>query len=255
MANNLRNFEQKIGLGRGSVNVSDEYRSVHFAPPGYRRSRTVTHIDFRTGNPLRSAPTPSGNSTYVRNIGHRVRERSRLRKEPTPHAPNRALSRREPFPNPTAWTPDLDALEVQAVFRVGKPPVHAMTSGKGRFLDITSRQLGRLAAVGAGAPVLPGLLPPSRAAAGVPPAGTWGDQGDGTYVNPILPGDFSDWDCIRRTLGGAVDDVTRTGPELNRNRMNSLGRRQGQPVLLQPRRKRLSLVRRHLPAHLGRTPR
>jgi hypothetical protein len=37
---------------------------------------------------------------------------------------------REPFPNPTAWTPDFDALEVQAVFRVGKPPVHAMTSGK-----------------------------------------------------------------------------------------------------------------------------
>ena len=26
---------------------------------------------------------------------------------------------------------------------------------------------------------------------------TWGDQGDGTYQNPILPGDYSDLDCIR----------------------------------------------------------
>ncbi|KOV61409.1 hypothetical protein ADL01_31130 [Streptomyces sp. NRRL WC-3618] len=101
--------------------------------------------------------------------------------------------------------------------------------------------------------MLPGLLPQSRAAAATPPAGTWGDQGDGTYVNPVLPGDFSDWDCIRvgadyygitstfgyspgvavlhstdlvnwRTLGGAVDDVTRIGPELNWDRMNRFGR-------------------------------
>jgi hypothetical protein len=27
--------------------------------------------------------------------------------------------------------------------------------------------------------------------------GKWGDQGDGTYINPILPGDFSDPDVIR----------------------------------------------------------
>ncbi|MEW2118808.1 family 43 glycosylhydrolase [Streptomyces sp. NPDC005474] len=120
-------------------------------------------------------------------------------------------------------------------------------------MDITRRQLGRLAAVGTGALLLPGLLPQSRAAAATPPAGTWGDQGDGTYVNPVLPGDFSDWDCIRvgadyygitstfgyspgvavlhstdlvnwRTLGGAVDDVTRIGPELNWDRMNRFGR-------------------------------
>ena len=26
---------------------------------------------------------------------------------------------------------------------------------------------------------------------------TWGDQGDGTYRNPVLPGDYSDIDCIR----------------------------------------------------------
>lgn len=119
-------------------------------------------------------------------------------------------------------------------------------------MDITRRQFGRLAAAGTGAFVLPGLLPPSAAAA-VPPAGTWGDQGDGTYVNPIIPADLSDWDCIRvgadyygitstfgyspgmavlhstdlvnwRTLGGAVDDVTRIGPELNWDRMNRYGR-------------------------------
>ncbi|MEH0554607.1 MULTISPECIES: family 43 glycosylhydrolase [unclassified Streptomyces] len=120
-------------------------------------------------------------------------------------------------------------------------------------MDFTRRQLGRLAAVGAGALVLPGLLPSSRAAAATPPAGTWGDQGDGSYVNPVLPGDFSDWDCIRvgadyygitstfgyspgmavlhskdlvnwRTLGGVVDDVTRIGPLLNWDRMNRFGR-------------------------------
>ena len=126
-------------------------------------------------------------------------------------------------------------------------------SPKDRIVDITRRQLGRLAAVGTGALLLPGLLPASRAAAAVPPAGTWGDQGDGTYVNPIIPADLSDWDCIRvgndyygitstfgyspgmavlhskdlvnwRTLGGAVDDVTRIGPELNWDRMNRYGR-------------------------------
>lgn len=25
----------------------------------------------------------------------------------------------------------------------------------------------------------------------------WGDQGDGTYINPIIPSDYSDIDCIR----------------------------------------------------------
>lgn len=25
----------------------------------------------------------------------------------------------------------------------------------------------------------------------------WGDQKDGTYRNPVLPGDYSDLDCIR----------------------------------------------------------
>jgi beta-xylosidase len=123
-------------------------------------------------------------------------------------------------------------------------------------VDITRRQLGRLAALGTGALALPGLLPgalPAHAAAPVPWAGTWGDQGDGTFVNPVVPADLSDWDCIRvgtdyygitstfgyspgmavlhskdmvtwRTLGGGVDDVTRIGPELNWDRMNRYGR-------------------------------
>lgn len=25
----------------------------------------------------------------------------------------------------------------------------------------------------------------------------WGDQGDGTYMNPVIPSDYSDIDCIR----------------------------------------------------------
>jgi beta-xylosidase len=81
----------------------------------------------------------------------------------------------------------------------------------------------------------------------------WGDQGDGTYRNPVLPGDFSDIDCIRvgsdyyaisstfqyspgmvilhskdlvnwRILGHVISDVTQIGPELHWNRMNRYGR-------------------------------
>lgn len=83
--------------------------------------------------------------------------------------------------------------------------------------------------------------------------GAWGDQGDGTFLNPILPGDFSDIDAIRvgddyyaisstlhlspgmailhskdlvnwRILGHAVDDLARIGPEMNWDRMNRYGR-------------------------------
>ncbi len=79
--------------------------------------------------------------------------------------------------------------------------------------------------------------------------GKWGDQGDGTYRNPILPSDYSDPDVIRvgsdyylisstfhfspgmvilhskdmvnwETLGYAVDDLTKLGPELNWDKMN-----------------------------------
>jgi len=78
---------------------------------------------------------------------------------------------------------------------------------------------------------------------------SWADQGDGTYVNPIVPADFSDLDAIRvendfyaisstfqfspgvvilhstdlvswQIVGHAVDDLTRISPELNWNQMN-----------------------------------
>jgi beta-xylosidase len=80
----------------------------------------------------------------------------------------------------------------------------------------------------------------------------WGDQGDGTFVNPILPEDFSDLDMIRvdddfyaisstfqyspgvvilhskdlvnwTIIGHAVDDLTRIGPELNWDKMDRYG--------------------------------
>jgi beta-xylosidase len=82
---------------------------------------------------------------------------------------------------------------------------------------------------------------------------TWGDQGDGTYRNPVLPADFSDIDCIGvgsdyyaicTTLdyspgvliiqskdlvnwticGHAVSNVMEISPELNWDRMNRSGR-------------------------------
>lgn len=81
----------------------------------------------------------------------------------------------------------------------------------------------------------------------------WGDQGDGGYVNPILPADFSDIDAIRvdddyyaisstlhqspgmavlhsrdlvnwRIIGHAIADVTQIGAEMNWDRMNRYGR-------------------------------
>ena len=81
----------------------------------------------------------------------------------------------------------------------------------------------------------------------------WGDMGDGTYRNPILPSDYSDLDCIRvgddyyaisstmqfspgmiilhskdlvnwTLIGHAVADVTQIGPDMNWDRMNRYGR-------------------------------
>ena len=81
----------------------------------------------------------------------------------------------------------------------------------------------------------------------------WGDRGDGTFGNPILPADYSDIDAIRvgddyyaisstfqyqpgvvvlhskdlvnwQIVGHAVDDVRRVGPDLNFDRMNRYGR-------------------------------
>ncbi|HEX8325969.1 MAG TPA: glycoside hydrolase 43 family protein [Hymenobacter sp.] len=82
---------------------------------------------------------------------------------------------------------------------------------------------------------------------------TWGDQGQGTYQNPVLPADYSDVDCIRvgedyyaisstfqfspgmvvlhsRDLvnwtiqGHVISDLTQIGPELSWNRMNRTGK-------------------------------
>ena len=94
----------------------------------------------------------------------------------------------------------------------------------------------------------------ASAGSGMQPAhGQWGDQGDGTYANPVMPGDFSDLDAIRagagyyaisstfqyspgvavlystdlvnwRIVGHVVDDLTRIGPELNWDKMSRPGR-------------------------------
>ena len=85
--------------------------------------------------------------------------------------------------------------------------------------------------------------------------GNWtkcGDQGDGTYLNPIIPSDHSDIDCIKvgedyyaisstfqfspgmtvmhsrdlvnwEIVGHVVSDLTLIGPELNWDRMNRYG--------------------------------
>ncbi|SDH30418.1 glycoside hydrolase family 43 protein [Mucilaginibacter sp. P25] len=81
----------------------------------------------------------------------------------------------------------------------------------------------------------------------------WGDQLDGTYRNPVLPGDYSDVDCIRvgtdyyavsstfqyspgfvilhskdmvnwRILGHAVNDISVISPAMNYTRMDHYGR-------------------------------
>jgi beta-xylosidase len=80
----------------------------------------------------------------------------------------------------------------------------------------------------------------------------WGDQGDGTYRNPVLPADYSDLDCIRegadyyaisstfqfspgvvilhsrdlvnwQILGHVVSDITEIAPEMNWDRMDRYG--------------------------------
>jgi beta-xylosidase len=86
-----------------------------------------------------------------------------------------------------------------------------------------------------------------------PPSPLWGDQGDGTFKNPILPGDYSDPDAIRvdsdyyaisstfqyspgvvilhsrdlvswRILSHVVTDLTQIAADLNWDRMNRYGR-------------------------------
>ena len=81
----------------------------------------------------------------------------------------------------------------------------------------------------------------------------WGQQPDSTYINPVLPSDYSDLDCIRvgddfyaisstmqfspgmtvlhstdlvnwEVVGNAVTDLTQITPELDWRRMNRYGR-------------------------------
>ena len=81
----------------------------------------------------------------------------------------------------------------------------------------------------------------------------WGDQGDGTYCNPVLPGDYSDIDAIRvssdyyaisstfqyspglvvlhskdlvnwEILSHVIEDITVMTPELNWDKMNRYGK-------------------------------
>jgi len=83
--------------------------------------------------------------------------------------------------------------------------------------------------------------------------GKWGDQGNGTYVNPVLRADYSDLDAIRvgddyyaisstmqfspgmvvlhskdlvnwEIISHVVDDLTRISPQLNWDKMNCYGK-------------------------------
>jgi beta-xylosidase len=84
-------------------------------------------------------------------------------------------------------------------------------------------------------------------------SGKWGDQGNGTYCNPVIPADFSDIDAIRvgkdfyaisstfqyspgvvvlhsldlinwEIIGHVIDDITVMGPEYNWDQMARYGR-------------------------------
>ncbi|HYO09498.1 MAG TPA: glycoside hydrolase 43 family protein [Tepidisphaeraceae bacterium] len=103
------------------------------------------------------------------------------------------------------------------------------------------------------AAVLISLSAAATAVADVGNIGPWGDQGDGTYKNPILPADYSDIDAIRvgdeyfvisstfayspgqiilrskdlvnwTMAGRAIPDITRISPEMNYDRMGRYGR-------------------------------
>ena len=121
-------------------------------------------------------------------------------------------------------------------------------------------QLGAISLAGSWnrMPILRGVcaglaLAGAEAFADVGNKGPWGDQGDGTYRNPILPADYSDVDAIRvgadyyaisstfqyspgmailhskdlvnwRIAGHAIADLAAISPELNWDRMNRYGR-------------------------------
>lgn len=125
-------------------------------------------------------------------------------------------------------------------------PPAAAPAASNPAMTVPTRLLLFLAS--AGAMIAAGSL---RAEWGQWPA--WGDRGDDTYRNPILPADYSDPDCIRvgpdyyaisstfqfspgvvilhsqdlvnwRIAGHAVADVTAIGPEMNWDRMERYGR-------------------------------
>ncbi len=122
----------------------------------------------------------------------------------------------------------------------------------GRLLAFALLILFATGAVRASAQAAAVATEPSPAS-DVPTQGEWGDQGDGTYANPVLPADFSDLDAIAvgdtfyaisstmqyspgmtvlasqdlvnwKILGGVVPDLTVIDPELNWDRMNRAGR-------------------------------
>ena len=106
--------------------------------------------------------------------------------------------------------------------------------------------------------LVPGIYPACPAwgetlEKGDPIAGVWGDQGDGTYCNPILPGDFQNTDVLRvggdyyyisatkelspgmliltskdlvnwTYLGHAVPDITQINPRYNFDKMEGVNR-------------------------------
>ena len=122
----------------------------------------------------------------------------------------------------------------------------------GRLLAFALLILFATGAVRANAQAAAVATEPSPAS-DAPTQGEWGDQGDGTYANPVLPADFSDLDAIAvgdtfyaisstmqyspgmtvlaskdlvnwKILGGVVPDLTVIDPELNWDRMNRAGR-------------------------------
>ena len=112
------------------------------------------------------------------------------------------------------------------------------------------------ASVSAGAdrsPAVLNVLESLASSANFPAQADWGDQAEGTYSNPVMPGDFSDLDAIRlgedyyaisstmqyspgmaiasskdlvnwTIIGHVVPDLTLIDPELNWNKMNRPGR-------------------------------
>src|SRR5450755_2637041 len=121
-----------------------------------------------------------------------------------------------------------------------------MSTGFPTLRAATSKRIAKAAC---GIAVLSILL----AGAALVSRGQWGDQGDGSYANPVLPGDFSDLDAIRvgtnfyaisstfqyspgivllhsknlvnwQIIGHVIPDITRIGADLNWDKMDRAGR-------------------------------